>query len=116
LVCVTDLTQCCRVDDTPGVGGPLGEWFYPSGSLVRVQGGARGDDFYRSRGLGIVHLNRINNTMSPTGQFCCVIPDATSTIKNTCINIGEQIDYLTTINNYCDQEKLCSIGLTYSYY
>ena len=48
LVCVTDLIWCCRNADTPGVGGALGEWFYPNGSAVPVSG--RGFDFYRSRG------------------------------------------------------------------
>ena len=88
LLCVTDLVQCCRGEDTPGVGGALGEWLYPDGSLVRVKDS--GDGFYRDRGAGAVRLNRRNDTMSPTGQFCCVIPDATFTNTTTCINIGEQ--------------------------
>jgi hypothetical protein len=88
LLCVTDLIQCCRGDDTPGEGGALGEWFYPSGSLVQVNDSD--NDFYRSRGLGIVRLNRINNATSPTGQFCCVVPDATFANMITCIHIGEQ--------------------------
>jgi hypothetical protein len=88
LLCVTDLIQCCRSEDTPGEFGPVGEWFYPSGSRVRFPG--IGDDFYRNRGLGIISLNRRNNATSPTGQFCCVLPDATVTNKFTCVNIGEQ--------------------------
>ena len=89
LLCVTDLVQCCRGDNTPGVGGPLGNWFYPNRSLIRLNGS--NDDFYRSRGLGSVRLNRRNNAMSPIGQFCCVVPDATFVDKTTCINIGEEI-------------------------
>ena len=88
LLCVTDLVQCCRSEDTGGMGA-LGEWFYPNGSLVRVKD--NGDDFYRNRDLGIVRLNRRNNAMSPTGQFCCVVPDATFMDKTTCINISEEI-------------------------
>ena len=88
LLCITDLVQCCRGEDTPGVGGALGEWFYPNGSFVRVNGS--NDDFYRDRGLGSVRLNRRNDATSPVGQYCCVVPDATSTDKTTCINIGEQ--------------------------
>ena len=74
--------------DTPIGSRALGEWFYPNGSLVHVKD--NGDDLYRDRGLGIVRLNRRNNAISPTGQFCCVVPDATFTNKTTCINIGEQ--------------------------
>ena len=87
LVCVTDLIQCCRSDET-GERGALGEWFYPDGSLVQLEDS--GDNFYRNRGTGIVRLNRRNDATSPTGQFCCVIPDATFTNKTTCIDIGEQ--------------------------
>ena len=85
LLCVTDLVQCCRGEDTD-VGGALGEWFYPNGSLVQVEDS--GDDFYHTRGLGIVRLNHRNNAMSPIGQFCCMVPDATFTNKIICINIS----------------------------
>ena len=88
LLCVTDLIQCCRGSDIPIGSQALGEWFYPNGSLVRDKD--NGDNFYRNRGPGIVRLNRRNNAMSPTGQFCCIVPDATFTNKTTCINIGEQ--------------------------
>ena len=89
LVCVTDLIQCCHGGATPsGVGG-LEEWFYPNGSAIPVSG--RGFDFYRSRGTGIVGIHRRNNTISITGQFCCVVPDATFTNSNICVNIGEKI-------------------------
>ena len=87
LLCVTDLIQCCHGEDTGRRVG-LGEWFYPNGSLVRVKD--NGDDLYCNRGPGIVRLNRKNNAISPTGQFCCVVPDATFANKTTCINIGEQ--------------------------
>ena len=89
LFCVTDLIWCCRDADTPSKGGALGEWFYPNGSAVPISGS--GYDFYRSRGTGIVRLHRRNNTISITGQFCCVVPDATFTNSTTCINIGEKI-------------------------
>jgi hypothetical protein len=87
LLCITDLIQCCRGEDTPGRFGALGEWVYPNGSLVRVQGD--GDDVYRDRGLGIVRLNRRNNATSPTGLFCCVVPDAVGFMQRLCANISE---------------------------
>ena len=88
LVCVTDLIQCCRNANTLGKGG-AGEWFYPNRSAVPISG--KGYDFYRDRRTGIVRLHRRNNTISITGQFCCVVPDATFTNSSTCINIGEKI-------------------------
>ena len=80
LICVTALIWWCRNADTPGMGG-AGEWFYPNGSAVPIEGS--GYDFYRSRGTGIVRLNRRNNAMSTIG--------GTFTNSNTCINIGEKI-------------------------
>ena len=87
LLCVTDLIQCCRGVDTPSVGGALGQWLYPNGSFVQVNDS--GDDFYRDRGPSVVRLHRRNNVMSPIGQFCCVVPDATSVNRTTCISICE---------------------------
>ena len=81
LLCYTDLTQCCRDVD----GMALGEWFYPNGSEVDVS--LSGSDFYRNRGPSLVRLNRRNNATSPKGQFCCVVPDATSTNVTVCANL-----------------------------
>ena len=100
LLCVTDLIQCCHGDDRPA--GPLGEWFYPDRSLIRVKDS--GDDIYRNRGTGIVRLNRRNNATSPTGQFCCVVPDATLTNRITCIDIGEYYPVTDHDKNF---KKLC---------
>ena len=86
LLCFTDLIQCCQSSDT-SIGTALGEWFFPNGSAVPV-GGARGD-FYRDRDASVVRLNRRNNATSPMGQFCCDVPDATSTSMRVCANIGE---------------------------
>ena len=100
LLCVTDLTQCCHSDETGGR-GPLGEWFYPDRSLVRVKDS--GVDIYRNRGPGIVRLNRRNNATSPTGQFCCVVPDATLTNRITCIDIGEYY----SVTDHDQNKNLC---------
>ena len=88
LLCVTDLIECCRGNETGGRGA-LGDWFYPNGTAVDIKNS--GDDIYRNRGPRVVRLNRRNNAMSPTGQYCCVVPDATFTNMITCIDIGELI-------------------------
>ena len=45
--------------------------------------------FYRNRGDdGTVNLNRVSNdVMMPTGQYCCVVPDATGVMQSACVNI-----------------------------
>ena len=46
---------------------------------------------YRNRGDdGTVNLNRLNTgVMSPTGLFCCVVPDASGIIQGVCATISE---------------------------
>ena len=61
-----------------------GEWYFPdNGSTVEINGG--GGSFYRDRGPGVVRLHRRHDTMMPTGQFCCELPDSNETTQRTCI-------------------------------
>lgn len=84
LQCITDRMPCCRAPQNRA-----GEWFFPNGSAVPLLGGGA-TAFYRNRGDdGTVNLNRLNSdVMMPTGRFCCVVPDATSTSVTVCSNIG----------------------------
>ena len=86
LLCITDLMQCCRGNETDG-GGALGQWFYPNGTNVSIEGNKY--DFYRNRGRSVVRLNRRNSARSPTGLYCCEVPDATNTQQRICANIGK---------------------------
>ena len=80
VLCMTNKEECCR--DPPG---RAGEWFYPNND--RVENMASDGDFYRSRGQGVVCLNRRNNAMMPTGLFCCEIPDRNSVARRLCIMV-----------------------------
>jgi hypothetical protein len=92
LVCVTDLTQCCSVGvDTVG-DAVLGRWFYPNGTDVPVDG--YGYAFYSSRGQSSVRINRRNNIRSPSGLYCCEVPDASNTQQRVCANIGEPVSII----------------------
>ena len=84
LLCYTNNTQCCRT------AGPVREWYYPDGSMVRVMGS--GDDIYRDRGPSVVRLHRRNSAMMPTGVFHCEIPDASGTSQNIYVGIYPQGD------------------------
>ena len=102
LQCITDRRPCCQARSNR-----FGEWYFPGGmTTVPAQGVAT--SFYRNRGDdGTVNLNRVNATvMMPTGLFCCVVPDATSTdTTTTCINIGEKnsfnVDQSITADHDC---------------
>ena len=82
LLCFTDLFPCCD----SGSGSAVGEWFFPDESQV-PPAGTRGD-FYRDRGPGMVRLHRRNNATSPTGWFCCEVPNAIFINIRICANIG----------------------------
>ena len=88
LQCITDKRPCCATPPNRD-----GEWFFPDGGVVPVIGKEpnRATTFYRSRGDdGTVNLNRVNSdVMMPTGRFCCVVPDNTSTDVTVCVQIGE---------------------------
>ena len=77
---MTDKEGCCGV-----VPGRAGKWYFPGNESVGVEGG--GGDFYRDRGQGVVRLNRRNNATTPTGLFCCEIPDRNSVTMRLCITV-----------------------------
>ena len=83
LQCITDRMPCCRSE-------AVGEWYFPGdGGMVPIIIGST--TFYRSRGDdGTVNLNRVNNdVVMPTGQYCCVVPDATGVMQWACAMISE---------------------------
>ena len=85
LQCITDNIRCC-LSQNPR----LGEWYLPNRELV--QGSNSNKVFYRTRGdNGEVSLNRPSGVESPTGLFCCEVPDATSTNQTLCVNIGKHL-------------------------
>ena len=86
LLCVTDLMQCCH-DTNTATGTALGQWISPNGTDVPIID-RDGHDFYCDRGHNIVRLNRRNNATSPTGLYCCEVPDSTFTTRRVCANIG----------------------------
>ena len=86
LQCVTDQMYCCVYYYYRA-----GQWFYPNKTRILTSSGVydNGAGFYRTRGNGSVILNRVNNTtMSPTGLFCCMLPDARGIEQTLCANIG----------------------------
>ena len=85
----------------------MGEWFYPNGSLVGENdhidlqgfypnGSLVGENdhidlqgFYKSRGTAKVQLSRREGITSPTGKFCCQVPNANNTSISICVNLSE---------------------------
>lgn len=78
LWCRTTFRSCCKLTK--------GEWYFPNGSMVRIN--MASDSFYRNRGSGVVRLHRRNDAMMPTGQFCCILPQNATINQTLCANIG----------------------------
>ena len=76
LLCVTNLTACCRPPYTGEMGLALGNWFFPNGTRVPSSGDQW--DIYRSRGQMVIRLHRRRDGVE--GIYRCEIPGFTQTI------------------------------------
>ena len=88
LQCITDKMPCCRTSPNRA-----GEWHFPDSyeGLKTIPKQDSSLSFYRNRGYnddGSVNLNRKANIKSPTGLFCCIVPDALNINQILCANIG----------------------------
>ena len=85
LQCTTDSTTCCS--NTPPE-MRAGEFELPDGGgLVPIRVSSDAHGYYRDRGSRFIRLNRLPNGIT-TGQFGCVIPDASGTDVSLFINVG----------------------------
>ena len=82
LLCVTDLTACCR---PPYTGTPynIGNWFFPNGTRVPSSGYKW--DFHRTRGHMKIFLHRRSGGVD--GIYHCAIRDRADVEQNITIGI-----------------------------
>ena len=66
-----------------------GDWFYPNGELVNHTGHSQEFGRDRSDNREINLYRRGSNVMSPTGRFCCRVPDESGVEQTVCVNVGE---------------------------
>ena len=82
ILCTTNKSPCCSSPPNR-----FGFWYYPDGSLV--PNNAAGHDFYRGRGDNqTIYLNRRNNVQSPSGLFCCKLPNSSDVNQTFCFVLG----------------------------
>ena len=75
LVCITNLTTCCRRPYTNPIGiQALGNWYFPNGTKVPSSGNQW--DFHRTREQMVVLMHRRRG--GEDGIYRCVIPVTTS--------------------------------------
>ena len=111
LLCFTDLRECCRRNHTL-VSKALGEWLYPDREEVETLEKSHPDHrFYRNRDRSVVRLNlRKNAAMAEViiGQFCCKVPDATSSLVTICINVSDSGNYSSS--GMVSQDEHCKLS------
>ena len=84
LLCVTDLTACCRPPFTDPIGQQaLGNWFFPNGTRVPNSGFQW--DIHRTRGQSVVLLHRRRG--GEEGIYSCVVHDAMNVIQTIYIGV-----------------------------
>ena len=81
LLCLTDLTACCRHGSTSG--SSLGNWFFPN--ETRVPSSNNQSDFHRTRGQSVVLLQRRRGGVN--GIYRCEIPGAMNVIQTIYIGV-----------------------------
>ena len=88
LLCVTNLTACCRPPYT-GPWFPLGKWFFPNGTIVPsifINGNTGLEwDFYRDRGQMMVRMKRRRGGVE--GIYRCEIPDSTNITQTIYVGV-----------------------------
>ena len=86
LLCVTNLTACCRkpYTDENGPIYSIGNWFFPNGTTV-TSFGSHYRDFYRDRGQMVVRLN--HRRVGVNGIYRCEIPDSMNVIQTIYIGV-----------------------------
>ena len=80
LLCLTNLTACCR---PPYTESATGSWFFPNGT--RFPGFGTQWGFYRTRGKMVVRMHR--RTGGVSGIYRCEIPDSANVIQTICIGV-----------------------------
>lgn len=85
LACQTDRRPCCGTRPDR-----FGEWYYPDGRIVLIEGAGPGEPFYRNRndeGLVLLHRRYYSDPTYPTGLYCCVLPDANDITHTLCVGL-----------------------------
>ena len=91
LQCITDKMLCCAYPNRAG------NWFFPNGTVVHIP---HNYGLYQSRGYdgNITFNHRFSAAVSPTGLFCCRVPNARGVNQILCANIGKLLDHNDSIS------------------
>ena len=89
LLCLTDLTVCCRTPYTGIPGYTIGNWYFPSGTRVLSYTANSTThkqlEIYRTRGQNLIYLHRKRG--GATGIYLCTIPDGAGVYQNITVGL-----------------------------
>ena len=87
LLCLTDLTVCCKTPYTGIIGYAVGNWFFPNGTRVVSNTTKTGEqwEIFRTRGQHFIYLHRRRG--GATGIYRCTIPDGAGVHRNITIGV-----------------------------
>ena len=86
LLCIANLTACCRPPYTGGTQKAIGNWYFPNGTRLhsdRVNGEEW--DLYRTRGKMAIHMNRRRGGVE--GIYRCEMRDAMNVTQTIYIGV-----------------------------
>ena len=102
LSCHTELTTCCRDQDSP-TGEALGDWVGPDGSSLPE---TSDNGFYVTREMSSVSLNLVEGSSVSAGSYCCQVPRSGGGISTHCIMVAgedwcKNLHFILFINLSC---------------
>ena len=100
LVCITNLTACCRPPYTGEMRYATGNWFFPNGTRVPSSGSQ--SDFHRTRGQMVIRMHRRRG--GEDGIYHCEIPDAENVTQFIYIGV-----YSASTGEWYINTPACSI-------
>ena len=95
LLCLTNLTSCCRRPDTINMTGAIGNWLYSNGENIpnfnTTQQSMGLGRFYGNRGMSMVRLNHLRTGVRPLeveeGLLQCSIPDDNDDFQDLFVGV-----------------------------
>ena len=102
LLCMTNLTACCRHSDAGEMEPAMGNWFFPN--ETRVPSSGNNWDFHRTRDQMVVRLNRRRGGVE--GIYRCKIPDAMNVNQTIYIGVysASTGEWYMLFWSYCNTE------------
>ena len=112
LLCMTNLTACCRPPYTGGTRKAIRNWYFPNGTRLH-SGRVNGEewDLYRTRGKMAIHMDRRRGGVE--GIYHCEIPDAMNVTQTIYIGVysASTGEWSILFQSYCVVRVMCCVSV-----